>query len=157
MSDIKIIKGEIFMDERGQISSLNNFHFDGVKRCYMIHHPNTEIVRGWHGHKDESKWFYCVKGQFSVACVKVDNWTDPSPDLIPQVYHLNENESNLVCVPKGYANCLKAWQKDSVMLVFSEKILEDALGDSWRYDKSMWIDWSNHIPDSLQNSNRNTK
>lgn len=28
------------------------------------------------------------------------------------------------------------------MLVFSSKILEEALKDSWRYDKNLWVDWS---------------
>ena len=146
MSEIKIIKGEEFQDYRGKIHSLNNFHFDGIKRCYIIHHPDISVIRGWHGHKNERKWFYCLKGQFSVACVKIDDWKNPSKDLVPEVFHLNENNSELVCVPAGYANCLKAWKKDSVMLVLSDKILKDALDDSWRYDKDMWVDWTNCIP-----------
>lgn len=144
MDKTTIIKGEEFQDFRGKIHSLNNFHFDGIKRCYIIHHPDVSVVRGWHGHQNERKWFYCVKGRFSVACVKIDDWNNPSKNLIPEIYHLNENKSALVCVPAGYANCLKAWEKDSVMLVLSDKILEDAVGDSWRYDKNMWVDWNDH-------------
>jgi dTDP-4-dehydrorhamnose 3,5-epimerase len=29
-------------------------------------------------------------------------------------------------------------------MVFSGKILEEALLDSWRYDKNMWVDWSKY-------------
>ena len=142
MSDIKIIQGEIFRDERGQISSLNEFHFDGIKRTYIIHHPDASVIRGWHAHQFERKWFYCIKGAFSVALVKIDNWENPSPDLSAEVFHLTENDSRLVCVPAGYANCLKAHETGSIMQVYSDKILSEALGDSWRYDKSMWVDWS---------------
>lgn len=142
MSDVKVIKGEIFRDHRGQISSLNSFHFEGVRRAYLIHHPDVSVVRGWHAHQHERKWFYCVKGRFSVALVKVDNWENPSENLTPEIYHLNDKESSIVCVPEGYANCLKAWDKDSIILVLSDKILEDAIGDSWRYDSRMWVNWN---------------
>lgn len=142
MSEIKIIDGEIFRDERGQISSLNEFHFDGIRRCYFIHHPDVSVIRGWHGHQYERKWFYCVKGDFTLACVRIDNWENPSPHLQAEIFHLSESDSRLICVPVGYANCLKTETPESVMMVLSDKILSDALEDSWRYDKSMWVDWN---------------
>lgn len=70
---IQLLSGEIFKDYRGQISSLNDFRFDGVERVYFIHHPDASVVRGWHGHQHEKKWFYCVKGGFTMAFVKIDN------------------------------------------------------------------------------------
>ncbi len=143
MENIQVIQGEIFRDTRGVISSLNSFHFEGVKRCYIIHHPDSNVIRGWHAHQNERKWFYCIKGRFSVALVKIDNWANPSKDLKAECYLLSENDSKIVCVPKGFANCLKAHDQDSVMLVLSDKILEEALEDSWRYDNSMWVDWDN--------------
>ena len=143
MEEIKVIEGEIFRDHRGVISSLNSFHFDGVRRCYFIHHPNKAVIRGWHAHQNERKWFYCVKGRFSVALVRVDDWENPSEDLSPKIYHLNANASRLVCVPKGFANCLKAHDDDSVMLVLSDKTLDEAADDSWRYDSGLWINWDN--------------
>jgi dTDP-4-dehydrorhamnose 3,5-epimerase len=79
-----------------------------------------------------------------VALVEVDNWENPSPDLKAEIYNLSEQDSKIICVPEGYANCIKAHEKDSVLLVFSGKILEEALLDSWRYDKSMWVDWSKY-------------
>lgn len=143
---IKVIKGEIYNDERGQISSLNSFHFDGVMRSYLIHHPDISVIRGWHAHQYERKWFYCVKGRFSVALVKIDDWDNPSPELKPEIFHLHDKCSELICVPAGYANCLKAWDKDSIMLVLSDKTLDEAASDSWRYDKSLWVSWDNEIP-----------
>ena len=143
MSEIKIIDGEIFRDYRGQISSINNFHFEGVKRTYIIHHPDISVVRGWHAHQNERKWFYCLKGKFSVALVKVDEWDNPSKDLKPEIFHLSEEKSQLVCVPAGYANCLKAHSPGAIMLVLSDKTLEDAKYDSWRYNSELWVDWEN--------------
>ena len=144
MSDIKVIDGEIFRDARGQISSLNSLEFEGIERCYFIHHPDISVVRGWHGHQFEKKWFYCVKGSFTLAFVKPDNWENPSTNLEAEIFELNEDNSRIICVPEGYANCLKASIKYSVLLVFSGKRYEEALSDSWRYDKDMWVDWSKY-------------
>lgn len=141
---VTVVEGEIFNDERGRISSLNNFHFDGVRRSYFITHPDKSVIRGWHGHQFERKWFYCVKGAFTLALVRVDNWESPSADLPAEIFELSESESRLVCVPGGYANCLKASEDGSVMIVLSDKILSEALEDSWRYDKNMWVDWSKY-------------
>lgn len=143
MDDIKLIEGEIFKDHRGQISSLNTFHFEGVKRAYIIHHPDISVIRGWHAHQTERKWFYCLKGVFSVALTKIDNWDNPSPALQPKVFRLTEERSQLVCVPAGYANCLKAHTPGAVMLVLSDKTLDEGLSDSWRYDSKLWVNWEN--------------
>lgn len=142
MADVKVIDGEIFRDQRGQISSLNTFRFPGVERFYFIHHPDTSVIRGWHGHQHEKKWFYCVKGAFTIALVEIDDWKNPSPSLKAQKYHLTEQESRIICVPEGYANCIKASIPGSILLVFSGKTLPEAYSDSWRYDNKLWITWS---------------
>jgi len=142
MADVKIIEGEIFHDHRGQISSLNAFRFPGVERFYFIHHPDTSVIRGWHAHQHEKKWFYCVKGAFTVGLVEIDDWENPSPELKAQKYHLTEQESKIICVPEGYANCIKASIPGSILLVFSGKTLPEAYSDSWRYDNKLWITWS---------------
>lgn len=144
MSEIKLIQGEIFTDYRGQISSLNNFRFGEVERIYFIHHPNKSVVRGWHAHQFEKKWFYCIKGSFTLAFVKIDDWYTPSKYLSPEIFTLTETDSQIICLPEGYANCLKASEEDSVLMVFSDKILSEALNDSWRYDADLWVDWSKY-------------
>lgn len=141
MDGVTVIEGEIFRDHRGQISSLNSFHFTGVKRAYFIHHPDVSVIRGWHAHQHERKWFYCLSGQFSVALVKIDHWEHPSKSLKAEIYHLDESNGRLICVPEGYANCLKAHTPNAIMLVLSDKTLEEAAHDSWRYDKNLWVNW----------------
>ena len=90
----------------------------------------------------KKKWFYCVKGAFPVGLVEIDDWENPSPDLKAQKYHLTEQESRIICVPEGYANCIKASIPGSILLVFSGKTLPEAYSDSWRYDSKLWITWS---------------
>ena len=141
MSEIKIIKGGIAQDHRGQISHVNSLDMDDIKRFYVIHHDSTEVIRAWHAHQFEKKWFYCVKGSFTLALVRVDNWENPSSNLRPEIFHLTADCSEVICVPEGYANGLKATIPDSIMLVYSNKILDEAVKDSWRYDSQMWMEW----------------
>ena len=144
MFEVKTIQGEIFTDHRGQISSLNDFVFEGVERFYFIHHPDKNVVRGWHGHQHEKKWFYCVKGSFTIALLQIDNWKQPSTDLVADIIPLSEKDSKIVCVPEGYANCIKAGEDGSILLVFSGKRVPEAYEDSWRYDKDLWVDWQKY-------------
>ena len=133
-----VVLGEIFSDHRGLITSLNDFRFPGVERVYFIHHPNPGIIRGWHGHQFERKWFYCVRGAFRMGFVRPDDWENPSPDLEPYFVELTDKESKIVCVPPGYANCLKAHEPNSVLMVLSGVTYPECLEDSWRYPTSMW-------------------
>lgn len=143
-NNIRLIDGEIFKDERGKIGSLNSFRFDEIKRSYYIVHHDKNIIRGWHGHKFEKKWFWCIKGEFVIGLVKIDNWANPDNNLIPQIFRMKDNKSQVLYVPEGYANCIKATVNDSILMVYSGKILFEALEDSWRFDKNLWVDWSKY-------------
>lgn len=143
-NEVTVIDGEIFKDHRGVITSLNDFRLPGVERIYFIHHSDTSVIRGWHAHQLEKKWFYCVKGTFTLALVEVDDWENPSVDLQPQIFEISDAKSQIICVPEGYANCLKAKEEDSILMVLSGKIIEEALNDSWRYNSAMWVDWSKY-------------
>lgn len=144
MSEIKFIQGGISVDYRGQISHVNDLDMSEIERFYIIHQNDTSIIRAWHAHQHEKKWFYVVKGSFTAAFVKIDNWENPSLDLQPEMYELTSEDSRVLYVPEGYANGFKANEPDSVLLVYSNKILSVAVNDSWRYDSQLWVDWSKY-------------
>ncbi len=140
MADVKVIQGEIFEDARGRISSLNSFRFGEVGRVYFLHHPDVSVLRGWNGHRLEKKWFYCVNGAFTIGLVEIDNWESPSKDLEVKMHRLSDTESRILCVPEGYASCIKADIPDSTLMVLSGKTMQDALEaqDNWKYEKNYW-------------------
>lgn len=138
-----MIKGGVFIDSRGQISHVNDLDMSEIERFYMIHHSDISVVRAWHAHQFEKKWFYAVKGSFTTAFVKIDDWENPTLDLVPEIYQLTADDSRILYVPEGYANGIKANEPDAILLVYSNKKLSVALNDSWRYDKNMWMDWNN--------------
>lgn len=138
MSEIRILQGGIFRDHRGELAHVNDFHLEGAHRYYVIKHDSTEVIRGWHGHRFEAKWFQCLRGGFRLAFVQPDDWEHPSLDLVPEVFTLTAERSELLCLPAGYANCIRATEPDSILLVFSGKVLDEAVHDSWRWEPAMW-------------------
>lgn len=141
MSGIKVIEGELFNDYRGRISSMNSFSFEGVERYYLIENKDCDILRGYHGHRFEKKWFHCIRGSFTMSLVKIDDWEHPSRDLKPEIFHVSAGKPRIICVPEGYANCIRADEEGSMLLVYSGKRYPECLSDSWRYDADYWFDW----------------
>jgi len=136
-----IIKGGRFSDERGYMRFVNDFHFDDVKRFYFIKHPNTSIVRAWQGHQFEKKYFLSISGSFVIAWVKIDDFNNPSNDLIPEYHILSSKNSEIIMIPKGYANGLKALESNSEIIIFSDTNLEQSVKENIRYPSKMWLDW----------------
>jgi dTDP-4-dehydrorhamnose 3,5-epimerase-like enzyme len=144
MDEIKIVEGGISVDERGSISHVNGFDMNDIKRFYIIHQNDSSVIRAWHGHKYEKKYFYALRGSFTIAFVKIDNWEKPSADLKPAIFTIISEKSEILCIPEGYASSIKANEPESMLMVFSNKTLSEAVGDSWRFDKDLWIDWSKY-------------
>ena len=137
-----LLEGGIYKDERGELLYNNLFDFGNIKRFYLITHNDTETVRAWHGHKNEMKFFYVIKGSFLINSVKIDNWEKPSDNLTPFSFQLKREETKMLCVPAGYANGFKALEPESIVLIFSDSTLEESLNDDFRFDKNRWFDWS---------------
>lgn len=140
-----IIKGGSFSDSRGNIRFVNDFMFSDVKRFYFIKHPDTSIIRAWQCHQLEKKYFYTITGSFVIAWVKIDDFENPSDDLIPEYHILSAKNSEILSVPKGYANGLKALEPDSEIMIFSDTTLDDSVKESIRYPADKWIEWNSII------------
>jgi dTDP-4-dehydrorhamnose 3,5-epimerase-like enzyme len=137
----ELIRGNLFTDNRGTLKFVNDFTFPDVKRFYQIIHPDITVVRAWQGHRVEHKYFYVVKGKFAIACVEIDNWETPSPDLEAAVTILEEGAPAVLSVPPGFANGIKALEPDSVLMVYSNLSLQESAEDRWSFDAALWFDW----------------
>lgn len=136
----QVIEGDLFKDDRGILSCVNNFNLNPILRFYEIAPKDTSLVRAWQAHKNESKWFYCTKGVFHIKLVKIDNFDSPSDDLDVVSIELNENKPRVLYIPGGYANGFKSHTDASKLLVFSDYSLEDSKADDFRYDSNKWTD-----------------
>ena len=143
MEGVTLLKGNTFTDTRGSLHFVNEFDFPGVQRFYQIIHPDTSVVRAWQGHQVEHKYFYVVRGSFAIAWVQPDDWVQPSAQLPAYYEVLKAGTPAVLSVPPGYANGIKALEKDSVLMVYSNLNLEQSAEDRWSYDPALWLDWNN--------------
>lgn len=139
----QIIEGGISTDGRGTISFVNDFKFADVCRFYTIEHHETNIIRAWQGHRIEKKYFYVTQGSFVVAWVKIDKWESPSTDLRAEFVVLSSSKSQLLIIPAGYANGIKALEDNSKIVIFSDMTVEESIKEKIRYDSNLWLDWNN--------------
>ncbi|WP_396601132.1 dTDP-4-dehydrorhamnose 3,5-epimerase family protein [Algibacter sp. R77976] len=135
----ELILGDSFSDDRGILSFCNNFSLKPIVRFYEIAPKDIINIRAWQAHKEESKWFYCTKGAFTVNLVKIDSFENPSDDLEIYTYELNEEKSQILYIPGGYANGFKAKLNNSKLMVFSDFNLNDSKEDDYRFETNKWI------------------
>ena len=125
---------------------VNDFGFSDVKRFYFIKHIDTSVIRAWQGHQFEKKYFYPISGSFVVAWVKIDDFENPSEDLIPEYHVLSAVASGMISVPKGYANGLKALEPGSEIMIFLDMNIVESVNERIRFEPKNWFDWKNLRP-----------
>lgn len=136
-----IIKGESFSDDRGLMRFVNDFRLDNVKRFYLIKHPDPSVIRAWQGHQYEKKYFYPISGTFVVAWVKIDDFKRPDLNLICDYHILSAKNSEIIMLPKGYANGIKALEANSELMIFSDMSLKESVNEKISYPSKWWFDW----------------
>lgn len=147
MSEIKqsgvpyVIEGGSAVDDRGELVFVNGFHFEGVKRFYMVSNHRAGFVRAWHGHRREAKYMTVVQGATIVAAVAIDNWEHPSKNAQVHRYILSAQKPTVLFIPAGYANGFMSLTTDVKLLVFSTSTLEESQGDDVRFDARYWDPW----------------
>jgi len=139
---IKVIEGAIAIDDRGELAFVNDFHFEGVKRFYMVTNHRSGFVRAWHAHRTEAKFATVLNGAAVFGAVKIDNWEIPSRDSVPQRYILSAHKPQMIYIPPGYANGFMSLTPDMRILFYSTSSLEESRGDDYRYDARYWDIWN---------------
>ena len=127
-----LLVGKKHQDERGIITYNNDFDASQIKRMYTIENHSTDFIRGWQGHKVEQRWFACMKGSFDISVIVVDNFTNPSKDLIIQKYLLTDEVLTYLYVPSGCITAIQAKQDGSKLLVLADYGLGE-IDDEYRY------------------------
>ncbi len=135
------VPGGTFSDPRGRIDFVNDFHFEGVKRFYIIENIDTRFVRAWQGHREEKKFFYVLSGSILVAWVKIDDWVNPSSDLKAESIILKSDEPRILIIPPGYANGMRSLEPASRMMVMSDHHLAASLDDKIRFPADLWFNF----------------
>ena len=136
-----LTKGGLSVDDRGTVSFVNDFDFKNVKRFYVVENHKQGFIRAWHGHKNESKYVFVVKGSAVVAAVKIDNWENPSKNLQVNRFTLSDKTPSVLFIPAGYANGFMSLSEDAKLIFYSTSELKDSLNDDIRFEAHYWDAW----------------
>lgn len=131
MEVVEIIK---HIDTRGRLGYSNDFDLLRFKRCYHIFHDDRDAIRAWQGHKIETKAFWVTQGSFNLSLIEIDDFSNANANLDIHNYELNFSQPRIIVVPPGWANGLKANEKKSSVMVFSDKNLIEASQDNYRWE-----------------------
>ncbi len=142
MADPVLYSGDIAIDDRGEVSFVNDFDFSGVKRFYTVHNHRQGFIRAWHAHRREAKYVTVVAGAALVGAVQIDDWDRPSRELPVKRFVISASKPRVLYIPAGYANGFMSLSPDAHLMFFSTSSLQDSLGDDVRYDARHWDIWT---------------
>ena len=114
-----IINGDLSIDDRGELMFVNQFNMELVKRFYVVSNHKQGFIRAWHAHKIESKYVFIVNGTALISTVEIDDWENPSSDLIVDKFVLTAKKPSILHIPSGYAHGFKTLSTDTKIMFFS--------------------------------------
>ena len=130
----ELIQGGLHTDARGVLRFCNDFDLLAVKRFYTIANSAEQPVRGWIGHKRETKWFFPVRGKTVIEVERFGQDLQDGQDCVGEVTAklvLVADEPKVVKVPPG--NWFKIVQDgDAEVMVFSDCKVGEFEGDDFR-------------------------
>jgi len=137
----ELLRGDLSVDDRGEVGFVNDFDFAGVKRYYTVSNHSAGFVRAWHGHRHEAKYVLAVTGAALVCCIEIDDWDEPSANLEIARFVLSERKPTILRVPPGYANGFMTLTANTKLMFFSTSSLEESAGDDIRFPARQWDPW----------------
>ncbi|MFV0199830.1 WxcM-like domain-containing protein [Empedobacter falsenii] len=126
------LKGNRHEDERGIITYNNDFEASQIKRIYTIENHSLDFIRGWQGHKVEQRWFAAMKGEFEICTIEIDDFDQPSKDVMISKYQLNDESLTYLHIPSGYITAIQAKKEGSKLLVLADYALGE-IQDEYRF------------------------
>ncbi len=129
-----IIKGDLFKDNRGKLFSCNEFNMSSVKRFYVIENFDSNYIRGWKGHKIETRWFFAIRGSIIINTILISDLENshPSPEL--KTFILNEDNLNVLEVPPGFATSIKQYSDGDRICVYADYEIGVSGDEDLRWD-----------------------
>lgn len=126
----ELIQGGMHTDARGSLRFCNDFDMSVVKRFYTISNSSEQPVRGWIGHKRETKWFFPLKGTSIIEVEAMDLATKDTENTKFSIV-LDADKPSVLKVEPGNWFCIKQDGNAEVM-VFSDCKIGEFEGDDFR-------------------------
>ena len=126
----ELIQGGSHVDARGALRFCNDFDMSLVKRFYTIANSVEQPVRGWIGHRKETKWFFPLKGVTTILVEPMNSAAKNAEDA-KSVFVLEEEKSSVLKVSPGNWFCIRQDGTAEVM-VFSDCKAGEFKNDDFR-------------------------
>lgn len=139
---IRIFEGGLAVDDRGEVSFVNDFDFQNVKRFYLVSNHRAGFVRAWHAHRREAKYVTVLSGTALVGAVEIDDWATPAANLPVQRFVLSAKKPRVIYIPAGFANGFMSLSDDLKIMFFSTSSLAESQGDDYRFPARYWDIWN---------------
>lgn len=130
--------GGKFTNEKGTIKFVNDFKLSKYKRFYAIEMPKKKIIRAFHGHIKESKAVYVASGSVLLNYVKLTDKINPSKKAKVNKIILKSESPQIVLIPKGFANGIMSLEKNTQVIFFSDKTVNESEKDDYRFSEDYW-------------------
>jgi len=130
-------------DDRGAFvpflnrDELESMGYPEVKRIYYVANYSAGIIRGFHFHKKEWKYFTIVTGSAKFIAI------DPrQPDTVFTFVSSVRNPL-IIIIPPLFANGWVSLEPSTILLCASSATFDESVKDDVRYDPYSWGDvWS---------------
>jgi dTDP-4-dehydrorhamnose 3,5-epimerase len=107
-----------------------------IKRCYHVANHQANIIRGFHKHEKERKYFTAVSGSFKIVA------TDINGSIIYK-FVTSVKKPKMIVIPPTYYNGNMSLEDNSVLLCLSTSTTEESIADDQRVDPYTFGDvWS---------------
>ena len=111
-----VIEGGVHVDTRGALRFCNDFDMTPAKRFYTISNSQEQPIRGWIGHRKETKWFFPLKGN---TLITVEPMFDSTCPTCSTRFNLSASSPSVLKIPGGNWFCIEQYGEAEVM-VFSD-------------------------------------
>ncbi|MFZ5845402.1 MAG: dTDP-4-dehydrorhamnose 3,5-epimerase family protein [Patescibacteria group bacterium] len=105
-----------------------------IKRVYYIYNFGKGVIRGFHLHKREWKYFIIASGAAKFIALNPKN----PKDLYS--FTSSARKSNLIVIPPGFANGWISLEEETILICCSTSTFKESLKDDVRYDPYSWGD-----------------
>ena len=126
----ELIQGGTYADDRGSLRFCNDFDMSAVKRFYTIANSAEQLVRGWIGHKRETKWFFPLSGVTTIEVEPMD-LAAKDAEVAKSSVVLAADKPSVLKVEPGNWFCIKQDGNAEVM-VFSDCKVGEYENDDFR-------------------------
>ena len=141
MNKLNLINIDTSVDDRGYLHYCNSFDLSKYVRFYDVINYQSNFIRAWHGHKDESKAAIVREGSAMICVIKIDNWIKPKKKLEIKKFFLSYKNPKILEIPTGHTHVFMSLENKTKITFYSDKSTKESLNDDYRFKFDFWNPW----------------